>query len=77
MKRLPNDYGTIQCLSGNRARPFAAYTPKRGPRGKAKRECLGYFETAAEAMNALKDLDTSSMELEEIIRVSLKKLMRF
>ena len=36
---------------------------------------LGY--SRAEAMNALKDVDTSSMELEEVIRVSLKKLMRF
>lgn len=55
MKRNPNGYGTIQRLSGNRARPFAAYTPKRGPRGKAKRECLGYFESAADAMNALSE----------------------
>ncbi len=36
---------------------------------------LGY--TRAEAMAALKELDLSSMELEEIIRLSLKKLMRF
>ena len=36
---------------------------------------LGY--SRAEAMNVLKDVDTASLELEEIIRVSLKKLMRF
>ena len=36
---------------------------------------LGY--SRAEALNALKDVDTASMELEEIIRVSLKKLMKF
>ncbi len=36
---------------------------------------LGY--SRAEALAALKDLDTSAMELEEIIRLSLKKLMRF
>ncbi len=36
---------------------------------------LGY--SRAEALTALKDLDTSSMELEEIIRLSLKKLMKY
>ncbi len=36
---------------------------------------LGY--TRSEALAALKELDLSSMELEEIIRLSLKKLMRF
>ena len=36
---------------------------------------LGY--SRAEAMTVLKDVDTSSLELEEIIRVSLKKLMKF
>lgn len=36
---------------------------------------LGY--SRAEAMNALKDVDVNAMELEEIIRASLKKLMKF
>ena len=36
---------------------------------------LGY--SRAEAMNVLKDVDTAALELEEIIRVSLKKLMKF
>lgn len=36
---------------------------------------LGY--THAEAANALKDLNTDDMELEEIIRLSLKKLMKY
>jgi len=36
---------------------------------------LGY--SRSEALAALKDLDTSAMELEEIIRTALKKLMRF
>ena len=35
---------------------------------------LGY--TRSEALTALKDVDTNAMELEEIIRVSLKKLMK-
>ncbi len=36
---------------------------------------LGY--TKAEALNVLKDLNTDGMELEEIIRTSLKKLMKY
>ena len=36
---------------------------------------LGY--SRAEALAALKDLDLSAMELEEIIRLSLKKLMKY
>ncbi len=35
---------------------------------------LGY--TRAEAMNAIKDIDLSNTELQEIIRLALKKLMR-
>ena len=36
---------------------------------------LGY--SRAEALNAIKDIDTDKTELEEIIRLSLKKLMKF
>lgn len=36
---------------------------------------LGYSK--AEALNALKDIATDSMELEEIIRAALKKLMKY
>ncbi|MBO5293858.1 MAG: Holliday junction branch migration protein RuvA [Clostridia bacterium] len=36
---------------------------------------LGYSK--AEALNALKDLNVDGMELEEIIRASLKKLMKY
>ncbi len=36
---------------------------------------LGY--SRAEALAALKDVDTVSLELEEIIRISLKKLMKY
>lgn len=36
---------------------------------------LGY--SRAEAMSALKDLDTDKKDLEEIIRLSLKKLMKY
>ena len=35
---------------------------------------LGY--SRAEALNILKDIDTSSMELEDILRAALKKLSK-
>ena len=56
MKRLPNGYGTIKKLGGNRRRPFGAYLPSpplTDP--NQKRECLGYFETYAEAAQALSE----------------------
>ncbi len=36
---------------------------------------LGY--SRAEALNVIKDIDTDTLELEEIIRLALKKLMKF
>ena len=58
----------------------AASASAGGNRGKLSEAVdalvvLGY--SRAEALNALKDVDTASLELEEIIRVSLKKLMKF
>ena len=58
----------------------AAAASAGGNRGKLSEAVdalvvLGY--SRAEAMNALKDVDTATLELEEIIRVSLKKLMKF
>ena len=60
----------------------AASVARVSPAGRGKLDeatdaliVLGY--TKAEALAALKELDLSAMELEEIIRLSLKKLMRF
>lgn len=54
--------------------------PERGGRGKLSEAMdallvLGY--SRSEAMNALKDIDTEKTDLEEIIRLSLKKLMKY
>lgn len=65
---------------------FSAYSPSAptaaggGARGKLAEATdalvvLGY--SRAEALAALKDIDTEKTELEEIIRLSLKKLMRY
>lgn len=60
--------------------PEATALPSPTKRGKLTEATdalvvLGY--SRSEALAALKDLDTSAMELEEIIRTALKKLMRF
>ena len=57
-----------------------ADVPNVGGRGKLSEAVdallvLGY--SRAEAMNAIKDIDTDKIELEEIIRLALKKLMKY
>lgn len=57
-KKLPNGFGTIQKLSGNRRRPYAAYTytGKFNLNGSPIRgECLGYFETWYSAFDKLRE----------------------
>lgn len=57
MKRLPNKYGSVKKLSGNRAKPYGAYKPAQRDKTKCcyVQECIGYFETRQEAMQALSD----------------------
>lgn len=50
---------------------------KRGVLSEATDALLVLGYSRAEALNALKDLNTDSGELEEIIRLALKKLMKF
>lgn len=63
--------------SGNDMSPAQASGNGRGKLGEAidALTVLGY--SRAEALAALKEIDTASTELEEIIRLSLKKLMKF
>ena len=54
MKRNPNGYGTVTRLTGgNRRRPYAAYSDRYFVGIKPKRDVIGYFETEAEARDAL------------------------
>ena len=55
----------------------ASASPARGTLSEAVDALVVLGYSRAEAMNVLKDVDTASLELEEIIRVSLKKLMKF
>lgn len=54
--RLPNGYGTVYKLSGNRRRPFVAAVPVGfNEKGKVIQEPLGYFAKKAEGLAALVD----------------------
>ena len=55
----------------------ASAAPSRGKLSEAVDALVVLGYSRAEAMNVLKDVDTAALELEEIIRVSLKKLMKF
>ena len=59
------------------ASPSAVAAPTRGKLSEAVDALVVLGYSRAEAMNVLKDVDTATLELEEIIRVSLKKLMKF
>lgn len=58
LKRLPNGYGSIKKLSGNRSRPYAAYPPSKEHRqakpGK-KLSAIGYYSDWYTAFEALKN----------------------
>ena len=61
--KLPNGYGTVYKLPGNRRRPYIARVPKGTElvydkktgeeKEKLYYQTIGYFETKKEALNAL------------------------
>jgi len=54
--RLPNGYGSVYKLSGNRRRPWAAQVTKHWTGdGTQKRYYVGYYKTRSEALAALTD----------------------
>lgn len=57
--------------------PVSAPTGKRSALSEAVDALLVLGYTRSEAMNALKDIPTESLSLEEIIRAALKKLMKY
>ncbi len=74
--KLMKEHGTDLTDMGN-AIPAAPTASNRGKLNEAVDALIVLGYSRAEALAALKDVDTSKMDLEEIIRVSLKKLMRF
>lgn len=60
--KLPNGYGTVYKLSGNRRRPWIARkTIGWSEEGKQLYYTIGYFKTRAEAMAALAEYNKNPM----------------
>lgn len=70
MKESDNGFGTTARI------PSAPVGGARGVMNEAIDALIVLGYSRAEAMSALKDLDISGAELQEIIRLALKKLMR-
>ena len=75
-KMLKESGGELPEASGI-ASASAASAPSRGKLNEAVDALVVLGYSRSEALNVLKDVDTAALELEEIIRVSLKKLMKF
>lgn len=65
-RRLPNGFGSIKHLSGNRRNPYAAYPPtkewtKTSPKS---RPAVGYFKTYNEAYSALVEYNKNGIDIE-------------
>lgn len=62
--RMPNSYGSIKKLSGNRRKPFmACVNPKINDKGTYSYDVLGYFEDRTSAMIALADYNKNPYDL--------------
>lgn len=56
--RLPNGYGTVYKLPGNRRRPYVAAVPVGiKPNGKVDQQPIGYFAKKSEGLAALAEYD--------------------
>lgn len=65
-KKLPNGFGTIKKLSGNRTRPYAAYPPTTGFTLKGSpitMPAIGYYEDWYEAFDALREYNKNPYDL--------------
>ena len=66
--RLPNSYGSISKLSGNRRRPYMVrLTVGWTAEGKRISKVLGYFESRKKALQALAEYHANPYSLEEQI----------
>ena len=62
--KLPNGYGTVYKLSGNRRKPYIARkTIGWGDNGKQLYSTIGYFRTRQEALQALADYNNNPYDL--------------
>lgn len=82
--RLPNGYGTVYKLSGNRRRPFVAAVPVGfKENGKVDQKTIGYFAKKPEALQALAEYNekkkgiSASADFKEFKRVQQAKQYTF
>lgn len=82
--RLPNGYGTVYKLSGNRRRPFVAAVPVGFKKnGKVDQRPIGYFAKKAEGLAALVDYNekkkgiTATENFKEFKRTQQVKVYTF
>lgn len=73
--RLPNGFGSIVTLKGNRRNPYAAYTKTRGydDNGNPIRDILGYYETWEDAYACLLDYNKSPYDI-DVHNITFKEL---
>lgn len=71
--RLPNGYGSVYKLSGNRRKPWGVrktigweFDEKSG-RAKQKYQIIGYFKTRQEALKALADFNENPYSMDKAI----------
>lgn len=66
-KKLPNGYGSIKKLSGNRSRPYAAYPPVNdhitAKSGTTKLPAIGYYKDWYSAFNALSQYHSNPYDI--------------
>lgn len=74
LKRLPNKYGSIVELKGNRRRPFWARGPAYETEDGMKRDTVGFFVKYRDAMDALKAYQNNPAKPVESERITLSEL---
>ena len=63
--KLPNGFGSVYKLSGNRRKPYRAIVTERWQidtetgKWKQKRKTIGYYESKKEALQALADYNNT------------------
>lgn len=64
MKRLPNNYGSVNKLSGNRRKPYAVRILNGYDlNGKANYKYIGYYPTYSEALEALTEYNKNPYDV--------------
>ncbi len=77
--RLPNGYGSVYKLSGNRRNPWAVRitcgwdVDMQNSRAKQKYKFVGYYPTRKEALSALAEYNQNSYDI-DISKITLKEI---